>query len=105
MSWTIHTSWRAYRTIPAAETSETRPDWQTARGDALRLCCLAGVRYVTVHGPGDVVVADYDRYTNRWREYPRSLAALGAVAGAAPVVAAHDDTRHHTHTRPDTEEV
>lgn len=67
--WTVHTSWRAHRSLPAAETTESHPDWPTARRDALGLACLSGVRYVTVQDPDGVVVGDWDRYTNRWREY------------------------------------
>ncbi|MFD6565495.1 hypothetical protein [Micromonospora profundi] len=67
--WTVHTSWRAHRSLPAAETTSTHPDWPTARHNALRLVCLAGARYVTVQDPTGVVVGDWDWYTNRWREY------------------------------------
>lgn len=71
MSWTIHTSWRAHGILPATETVDTRPDWPTARRQALALVCCAGARYVTVQDPDDVVAGEWDRYTNRWREYHR----------------------------------
>ncbi|MCG5464327.1 hypothetical protein MED01_002493 [Micromonospora sp. MED01] len=67
--WTVHTSWRAHRSLRADETTSTHPDWPTARRIALRLACLSGARYVTVQDPTGVVVADWDAYTNRWREY------------------------------------
>lgn len=84
MSWTVYTAWQTDGVVPAAETSQSCPDWPSARSQALSLTCCRGARYVTVQGPGDVIVAEYDRYTNLWREYRRALAALGAVAGAAP---------------------
>jgi hypothetical protein len=68
-TWTVYTSWRASVVVPAAETSETHPDWPTARRQALNFACCNGVRYVSVQDPDDVVVGEYDRYTNRWREY------------------------------------
>ena len=79
MSWTVYTSWQANGTVSAAETCETRTDWPTARRHALSLTCCRGVRYVSLQGPGDVVVGEYDRYTNRWREYIRALAATKAL--------------------------
>ncbi|MFI5852284.1 hypothetical protein ACIA7R_31415 [Micromonospora chalcea] len=84
MIWTVHVVWQAYGYCPGGEVSTTSTDWSTARRQALHLTCSRGARYVTLTGPGDVVVADWDRYTNRWREYLRTLAVLGAVAGAAP---------------------
>ena len=68
-AWTVHTSWKAVGDSLAVELSESHPDWPSARRGAMRYACLAGVRYTSVQGPDDVVVGDYDRYTNRWREY------------------------------------
>lgn len=70
--WTVYTSWQATGTTSAAETSETLPDWTTARRKARQLACCRGVRYASVQDPGDVVAGEYDRYTNRWREYDRA---------------------------------
>lgn len=67
--WTVYASWQATRSTPAQETSETRPNRGAAIAAAISLACCAGVRYVTVQDPGHVVVGEYDRYTNRWREY------------------------------------
>jgi hypothetical protein len=69
VTWTVYTSWRAYRSLAATETVEPCLDWPTARRQALSLACCAGVRYVSVQDPDDVVAGEYDRYTNRWREY------------------------------------
>ncbi|MGW3808838.1 hypothetical protein [Micromonospora sp. NPDC005113] len=74
-SWTVHTSWREWKSAPAVETAWEYPDWPTARQAALRDACLAGVRYVTVQDPEGVVAGDYDRYTNRWREYALHIGA------------------------------
>jgi hypothetical protein len=65
----VHASWRSAGTGGGDETCETFPDWPTARRHALGLACLAGVRYVAVQNPDDVVAGEYDGYTNRWREY------------------------------------
>ncbi|MEU7170341.1 hypothetical protein ABZ949_02470 [Micromonospora tulbaghiae] len=78
MTWTVHTSWRAHRSVPAGETTAVFPDWPTARRQGRHLACLEGVRYVQVEGPGSVVVGDYDRYTNVWREYTFPLGQCGA---------------------------
>lgn len=73
--WTVYTSWRAHGSLPAAETSETHPDWPTARRQARRHLCLSGVRYVTVLDPEGIVAGDYDWYTGRWREYALHIGA------------------------------
>lgn len=78
MTWTVYTTWQAYGVVPATETSETHPNWATARRRALHLACCHGARYITVCGPDDVICGDWDAYTNRWREYPRSLAEIAA---------------------------
>ncbi len=39
----------------------------------MKLSCLAGVRYLSVQDPRDVVVAECDQFTNLWRQYPRTL--------------------------------
>lgn len=74
-SWTVYTTWRESGSVSAAETSQTFPDWSTARHHARRNACLAGVRYVTIVDPEDVVAGEYDRYTNRWREYALHIGA------------------------------
>lgn len=91
--WTVFTSWRASGPVSAAETSQTFTDWPSARRQARDLVCCRDARYVSVQGPGDVVVAEWDRYSNRWREYPRALAVVGAVAGAAQTGAAQTTDR------------
>ncbi|MBC9005166.1 hypothetical protein [Micromonospora aurantiaca (nom. illeg.)] len=68
-SFTVFVSWQGSSTVAAVETREPLLDWPSARSLALRLACCNGARYVTVQGPGAVVVGDWDRYTNRWREY------------------------------------
>ncbi|MER7331802.1 MULTISPECIES: hypothetical protein [unclassified Micromonospora] len=75
MTWTVYTSWRADGPVPAAETSETHLDWPPARRQGRSLARCAGARYVTVCGPGNIVVADWDRYTNLWREYALHIGA------------------------------
>jgi hypothetical protein len=65
--WTVHTSWR--RCGPVNETVQSYPDWPTARRHGRQLACLRGVLLVSVQDPDDVVVGEYDRATNRWREY------------------------------------
>ena len=84
--WTVYTSWKANGTVVAAETAQALPDWPAARRTALSLACCRGARYVSVQGPDDVVAGEYDRYTNRWREY-RSQSAPAApttTEGARP---------------------
>lgn len=84
MSWTVYSDWQPRRGFPAKEMRQEFPDWSAARRQALRNTCIRGVRYVTACGPGDVVAGNWDRYTNRWREYPEAIALLaGAVAGGA----------------------
>ncbi|MEV5211238.1 hypothetical protein AB0K35_27580 [Micromonospora sp. NPDC053740] len=73
--WTVHTSWRANGNLRADNLTESHPDWPTARRAGLQYACLAGIRYVTVTDPDDVVAGDYDRYTNRWREYALQVGA------------------------------
>lgn len=82
--WTVFTSWRASGSLRAAETCQTFDTWPAARRQGRQLACCRGARYVSVQGSGDVVCGEWDAYTNRWREYPRALAVIGAVAGAAP---------------------
>lgn len=67
--WTVYVTWQAYGYCPSGEVSNTHPDWPTARRQALHLACCRGARYITVCGPDSIVVADWDQYTNRWREY------------------------------------
>lgn len=71
MTWAVYTSWQPIAgETGLVETAQTFPDWATARSTALHLTCCRGTRYVSVQGPDDVVAAEYDRYTNYWREYP-----------------------------------
>jgi hypothetical protein len=74
--WTVHTTWRTRGT----DTAEIRPDWPTARRKAMQLACLAGTLYVSVQDPTDVVAGEWDRWTNRWREYP-APAPAGTTGG------------------------
>ncbi|MEV2239613.1 hypothetical protein [Micromonospora sp. NPDC049891] len=72
MMLTVYTTWQATRTSPAVETRKVFHDWTTARRHALQTACLAGARYVTLCvGSDEVVHGEWDRYTNRWREYMR----------------------------------
>ncbi len=74
--WRVFAEWCATASVGRQETSTERPDWQAARSEALQLACLSGVRYVVVQDLDGVVAGEYDRYTNRWREYRRHLGAL-----------------------------
>lgn len=73
MAWTVYSVWSAISDWPAYEMCGEFPDRETARRSGLKMACLSGVRYVTVVDPDHVVTADYDRYTNRWREYKPPL--------------------------------
>ncbi len=76
--WRVFTSWRA---VPdrvlglwaGSETCREHPSWVAARHDALQTACLYGARYITVQDHTDVVVGEYDAYTNRWQQYPGAL--------------------------------
>lgn len=79
--WRVFASWqgtpdRTHGSWAGPETCREHPSWPAARRDALRTAALRGARYVTVQDPDDVVVGDYDRYTNYWRQYPRALVAV-----------------------------
>lgn len=83
-SWRVFVSWVGYThptfgvwTYP--ETCTEHPTWPTARRDAFHWACLAGVRYVSVQRPDDVVAGEYDAYTKRWRQYPRALVDVDHV--------------------------
>ncbi|MFI2663385.1 hypothetical protein [Micromonospora carbonacea] len=71
MNWAVYTSWQALDNELPPETRRTASTWEAARRMALYDACLAGVRYVTVQGPDDAIHGEWDRYTNRWREYRR----------------------------------
>ncbi len=79
MTWTVYVQWLPTSGLPTRETVDIRSDWLTARRFGLRMACLTGVRYVTVTGPDGSVVGDWDRYSNRWREYPRTLSVVTGV--------------------------
>lgn len=73
-AWQVLVSWvalpdRGHGSWAEPEYSEEHPDWPAARHAGRHWTCLAGVRYVSVLDPDSVVVGEYDRYTNRWREY------------------------------------
>lgn len=75
MSWRVFVSWqgvpdRVLGLWSGPETCTEHPSWPEARRQALQMSCLHGTRYVTVQDPTDVVIGEYDRYTNRWRQYP-----------------------------------
>lgn len=72
--WTVRVSWIALGDY-SEETVDHYPDWPKARYAALHLTCCAGARYVTVSDPAAVVVAEWDRYTNLWREYALAMEA------------------------------
>lgn len=76
-SWQVYTVWRASLDLGVTETSETFPDWPTARRRALQTACLTGVRYVTLVDPDHIVVGDYDRLANYWRDYAQHIGACG----------------------------
>lgn len=69
--------------LAAGETVYEHPSWPAARRDALQLTCLAGTRYVSVQRPDGVVAGEYDRYTNRWRQYRRALADVEHIPGVS----------------------
>ncbi len=77
-TWRVFTTWRG---VPdpvldlraGSETCREHPSWPSARQDALQTACLGGARYVTVQDQADVVVGEFDAYTNRWQQYPRAL--------------------------------
>lgn len=73
--WTVHAEWKALTGGCADETSQTFPDWPTARRNGLKTACLRGVRSVTILDPESIVAADYDRSTNQWRQYALHIGA------------------------------
>lgn len=78
LSWTVIASWQASGHLSATETEQTYGELPAARRAALDLASCRGVRYVQLQGPGHLVVGEYDRYTNGWREYRHLLGACGA---------------------------
>lgn len=75
VTWTVYVSWRATSDGRADETFGTFSDWPTARRNGRQVSCFDGVRYITILDPDHIVTADYDRYTNRWREYALHIGA------------------------------
>lgn len=74
--WRVFSSWEAirrpgFKPWVGPELWTEHDSWPAARLNARQVACLAGVRYVSVQDPNDVVVGEYDRYTNRWREYAK----------------------------------
>ncbi len=70
-TWTVATLWTAaYEGDPAAQegTRETFPTWDMARSNALSLTCLKGTWAVKVLNADGDVIANWDRWSNLWRE-------------------------------------
>lgn len=75
--WTVHTSWAPLPQLGVVDVWEQFPDWPAARRSALKLACLAGVRYVSVVDPQHTVAGDYDRFSGRWRTYALPVGVCG----------------------------
>jgi hypothetical protein len=73
VTWRVYAYWTAIQMHAEREECRQHDTWAAARQDALQLSCLAGIRYLIVARPDAVVAGEYDRYTNRWRQYPRTL--------------------------------
>jgi hypothetical protein len=43
--------------------------WEQARRDGLGMACLRGTYFVDVTDASGVVLAEYDRISNKWRDY------------------------------------
>lgn len=63
-AWTIRTWW----TFPGEEvftvTNEEHPTWESARREALHLCCIRGTVAVVLYDPLGDVFGHWDRFSN-----------------------------------------
>lgn len=69
MTYTITTHWHPGKRHDLNEpVTDTAPDWPTARTMALKLTTLRATAAVVVHDPDGELIANWDVYSNLWRE-------------------------------------
>lgn len=101
--YTITTHWHPGKRHDLNEpVTDTAPDWPTARTMALRLTTLRATAAVVVHDPDGELIANWDVYSNLWREprpQPKFIDTLVDVARARVLAADYqaNPTRARAH--------